>query len=165
MPYRKAFALRPVKTVKHEVTWSNLAQDASALQEIILAVGTSPSALNAASEVDIGSSVKSIFFEINLSANVITNPKVLHWKVQFIPNGITRTAPTAYFTSDRRNILHRGMEMLPKDVGTVFKRVFVVKIPRGKSRISVGDKISFVYQSTSAEAINSCGFAIYKEFS
>ncbi len=166
MPFsRRSLALRPVKSVKHEVTWSFLSQDASAIQTIDLAIGTSPSALNAASEVDIGSSVKSVYFELNIAAQTITNPKVFHWKVQIIPNGITPTTPSGYFSSDRKNILHRGMEMLPKDVGTVFKRIFVVKIPRGKSRFSVGDKLSLIYIVSSAETINHCGFAIYKEFS
>ncbi len=162
---RRSLSLRPVKSVKHEVTWSNLVQDASAIQEEILAVGTSPSALNAASEVDIGSSVKFVYIEVNIAANTITNPKVIHLKVQIIPNGITAITPAQYFSTDRKNILQRGMEMLPKDVGTVFKRIIPVKIPRGKSRFSVGDKLSFIYVASSAEAINICGFAIYKEYS
>ncbi len=162
---RRSLALRPVKSVKHEVTWSNLAIDGSAIQTIDLAIGTSPSALNAVTEVDIGSSVKSIYFELNIAAQVITNPKVFHWKVQVIPNGITPITPATYFSTDRKNIIHRGMEMLPKDVGTVFKRIFVVRIPRGKSRISVGDKISLIWVVSSAETVNFCGFAIYKEFS
>ncbi len=55
------------------------------------------------------------------------------------------------------------MEMLPKDTGTVFKRIFVVKIPRGYQRQTKAQVIQFRYVASSAEAINACGIVIYKE--
>ncbi len=56
------------------------------------------------------------------------------------------------------------MEMLPKDASTVFKRIFVVKVPRKFQRMAQNMNIEFRYIATSTEAINACGIAIYKEY-
>ncbi len=164
MPSRFRNSLRPIKSDKHEITWSNLAQDASATTNIALATAVASADKNTATEVEIGSHIKSIYFEFNVAANTITNPKVLHWKVIGNRAGETITAASTYYQADRSRIIKRGMEMLPKDVGTVFKRIFVVRIPRTWQRMQANMSLTFAYVSTSAEPQNLCGFAIYKEY-
>ncbi len=156
--------LRPIKTDKHEITWSDLAIDASSVQSKNLAVGTASADKDASEEVEIGSHVKSIYFEINFAAQTITNPKVIHWAVNLARTGETIAIPSLYYQDSRSRILKRGMEMLPKDVGTVYKRIFVVKIPRSYQRMAANTFIQFRYVATLAETVNVCGFAIYKEF-
>ncbi len=156
-------SLRPIKSEKEEVGFSFLVQDASTVQNITIANATNSPA--GAGQIEIGDTIKWVFFELNFSANVVTNPKVIHWKIWKDPNtGITGTAPSTYDPVEKKWTLHRGMEMLPKDLGTVFKRIFVVKIPRGMQRFGDNDTLFFSYISTSAEAVNVCGFAIYKHF-
>ncbi len=163
-------SLRPVKTEKHEITWSNLAQNASTLQVInlITAVQTPATATN----VEIGSTVRSIYLETNL--NGVDNSsaaQVFHWAVLKSPAGDPTfdTDPATYNTSRKRFILKRGMEMLP-DIplgsgGTVqTKRIFVVRIPPRMRRFGDGDQLQLVYKSTSASGINYCGIGIYKEY-
>ncbi len=162
MAFRRGLSLRPVKSEKEEITWSNLAQNNSTTTEIVIAIGTDNP--TTASQVEIGDTVKSVFFEFNIAAETITNPKVLHWLVEKIPSLGTGNDPSIYDAVNKKQILHRGMEMLPKDVATVFKRIFVVKIPPRLRRIGDGDKIVYRYKTSSTETINNCGIAIYKHF-
>ncbi len=164
MPFHSRNFLRPVKSDKHELTWSNLAQDASSVQVIVLAKGTDSADKNASTEVEVGAAIRSIYFEFHFSANVITNPKVIHWFVVGKRTGETIGTPSTYYTDERSSIFKRGMEMLVKDTSTVFKRIFVVKVPKKFQRIAKNMNIEFRYIATSAEAINACGIAIYKEF-
>ncbi len=162
MAFHRGLSLRPVKSEKEEMTWSNLAQNASTSQTIAIVTGVdSPTT---AGEVEIGDTVKAIFFEFNIAAETVTNPKVLHWLVEKIPSLGTGSDPSIYDAANKKQILHRGMEMLPKDVSTVFKRIFVVRIPPRLRRIGDGDKIVYKYKASSTETINNCGIAIYKHF-
>ncbi len=164
MPFRSRNFLRPIKSDKHEITWSNLAQNASAVQVIPLALGVPSADKNTSTEVEVGSHVKSIYFEFHFSAQVVTNPKVIHWFLVGKRTGETVGTPSSYYTSERSSIFKRGMEMLPADQSTVFKRIFVVKIPRKFQRMADNMNLEFRYISSSTETINACGIAIYKEY-
>ncbi len=154
----------PIITDKHEVTWSNLSQNASTAIAITLVLGVTASLKNAATEVLIGSKVKFIYLEFHFAAETITSAKVIHWIVEVLAaNEGSTTSPANYYQIGRNHIIQRGMEMLPKDVSTVFKRIVPIRIPRGLQRISEGGTIRLRYVCSSAETINACGFAIYKE--
>ncbi len=160
MPFRRS--LNPIKSEKEEITWSDLNINAAAIQVKTIADGVnSPTT---AGQVEIGDTINSIFFEVNFSAETITNPKVIHWLIQKLPSEGTGATPSIYDSANKSQILHRGMEMLPKDVSTVFKRIFVVKIPRGLRRIQDAAQIQFRYIATSTETVNVCGFAIYRHY-
>ncbi len=161
MPYSR---MRPViHSEKHEVTWSNLAQNASAIQTINICNPVNPTLKDGPSEVLIGSSVRSLYFEFHFSAQVTTNPKVVHWQVMMERTGQTATSPASYDTVAKSQIFKRGMEMLPSDQSTVFKRILVVRIPKFMQRQKENSDIRFQYIVSSAETINACGFVIYKE--
>ncbi len=155
-------SLHPIKSEKEEITWSNLAQNASAVQVVTIADAVdSPTT---AGQVEIGDTINAIFFEINFAAETITNPKVIHWLIQKLPPGGSGATPSVYDPNIKSQILHRGMEMLPKDVSTVFKRIFVLKIPRGLRRMQDQSQLQFRYIASSTETVNVCGFAIYRHF-
>ncbi len=165
MPFgRRRNDIRPVVSDKHEVTWSNLAQDASTTISILLAEAVPPNVKNAASEVGIGSKVNGFYIEFQFSAQTITNTKIIHWDVIQKRIGQPVIAPSLYYQTDRSQIFKRGMEMLPKSVNTIIKRIIFVPIPRGASRMKENNQFFFQYIATSAETINACGFAIYKEY-
>lgn len=169
---RRAQRLRPVKSEKHEITWSNLAQNASTTQTVEIVRGVqSPGAPD--EEVEIGDTVSSVYFEFNL--NGVDNSgvaQVFHWIIMKNPSGeitLTNANPTLYNQKIKRHILKRGMEMLPGiplgSGGTVqTKRVFVVKIPPRLRRFGQDDKLDLHYRSSSASGINFCGIAIFKSF-
>ncbi len=154
-----------VKSDKHEVTWSNLSQDAAtAVVTVGLATGVAPADRNSSTEIGQGNRVTSIYFEFNISAAQTGNVNVFHWEIVLMPNNLTPPAPNLYYQPGKNLIIKRGMEMLPTNVATVFKRIFVVRIPKKGQRVGLGDKIQFRYQSSSTQTINCCGIAIYKEW-
>ncbi len=155
---------RPIMSTKHEVVWSNLLQDASGVQKILLVEAVRPNVKDLAPEVDIGASVNGIYLEFQFSPEAATTTTIIHWQVAWLRIGQTESVPSAYFTTDRSQILKRGMEMLPKDVSTIIKRIIFVPIPKGIRRQKENMQIFFKYIATSAQTINACGFAIYKEY-
>ncbi len=164
MPYGRRRMTSPVKSDKHEVTWSNLSQNASTVQTVALAVGTQSASKDDSTEVETGAHVYGIYFEFHFSAAETGNANVIHWKIEYNPSDKTMSNPNVYYQTDRAYTMKRGMEMLPVNVSTVFKRIFVVKIPRKYSRLVESDTIRFRYIASSTQQINACGIAIYKEF-
>lgn len=170
MPYsRRRMSQNPPKSEKHEITWSNLGQNASTIQTIVLATAVPNPA--AATEVDVGSHIRSLYFETNL--NGVDNSgvvQVFHWSIIKAPSGDPAwdIDPSVYNTTKKRFIIKRGMEMLPEiplgSGGTVqTKRIFVVKIPRIYQRMADADQFILTYKSTSSSGINYCGIVIYRE--
>ncbi len=155
--------LSPIKSEKHESTWSFLAADQSSANTVLLIDAKKDP--TASTEIEIGDHVKWIFVEVNFAAETITSPKVVHWWIAKRPFSTASGVPSVYDQVDKRFILKRGMEMLPKDVSTVFKRVFVVRIPKGMQRFGDTDELEFKFICTSAETINVCGFAIFRAYS
>ncbi len=156
--------LRPViNSNKHEVTYSHLAQDSSTKQTIQLTLAVDMADKNTSTEVTIGSHVRWIFCEFQFSAETITVVKTIHWAIRWVPSGQVSSGPNQLFGTDRAFVIKRGMEMLPKDVNTVFKRVFTVKIPRKYQRQTDNGSFVFEYIASSTNTMNSCGIFIYKE--
>ncbi len=167
MPFsRRRQSLPVIKSDKHEITWSNLSENASSATFISLVLGVNSADKNASNECEVGSHVKGIYLEFHFSSETVTTAKVIHWIVIHRPANLSPASitPSLYYQVGRKYIMKRGMEMLPKDVGTVYKRIIFVRVPRVYGRIGITDSINFVYICTSAETINACGIAIYKEF-
>ncbi len=168
--FRQSLRLRPVKSEKHEVSWIFLAQNASTTQTVSL-IDAVPGEPSGANEVEVASTVRSIYVEFNL--NGVDNSgasQVFNWSISKQPaNSNIAPDPGLFDTKDKRFILKRGMEMLPEvpldSGGTVqTKRIFVVKIPPRMSRWGEDDQLILQYKATSASAVNFCGFVIFKEF-
>ncbi len=148
-----------LKTEKREITWTNLAQDASSAKTVgNITCVRDPTG---DSEIEPGTIIRWLYAEFNVSAETITNTKVFHWIVSKNPVASLTITPTLYNADTKSWIIKRGMEMLPKDVGTVYKRIFAVSIPKKMRRASEGDIYNLKYQVSSAETINTCGFVLY----
>ncbi len=156
----------PVSSDKHEIVWSNLAQDVTTPGiSVELIKGVPPATKDQAipAECVIGSRVNSIYLEFHFSPATTAAPNIIHWVVEIQRTGQTNSVSNTYYQSDRSQILKRGMEMLVPNVSTVFKRIVVVKIPRFIRRVKDDTKIRFRYTGSGADTVNACGFAIYKE--
>ncbi len=131
---------------------------------ITLAKGTQAADVtdSVGTEVQTGATIPWLYFEFHFSAENVTSTKVIHWVIAHEPFGSNTSTPSTYQTITRKHILKRGMEMLPKDVGTVFKRIFTVKIPKRYQRLGISDEFTFNYTSSSAESINACGINIFR---
>lgn len=162
--YKRALALRPVMSDKREITWSNLAQNASTNQDVTIATAVVPGSVSTSTEVAQGSVVPWIFFEINFSANSASDSKVIHWKVHKVPSGLTGTTnANTYNQPDKKFIFKRGMEMLPASgSSSQTKRIFAVSIPKRYRKMNDDDTIYFSYICSSTVTINVCGIAIFK---
>ncbi len=156
--------IRPViVSNKHEVTFTHLAQDSSTKQTVPLTIAVDAADKNNSTEVSIGSRITWIFCEFNISAEAVTVVKTVHWAIRYIPSGQVSSGPNQLFGTDRAFVIKRGMEMLPKDVSTVYKRVFTVKVPRKYQRQTDNGSFVFEYVASSTNTMNACGIFIYKE--
>ncbi len=164
MPFSRRSSTPRLKTDKHEIVWSNLGQDAGTVVPIELINVVQMGVKDTDTEVSIGSHVRGIYLEFQFSAETITNTKIINWQIYIARSPLAITAasnPNQFGQIDRKNVLQRGMEMLPKSVNTIIKRIVYVRLPR--QRLGESDKVHFEYISSSTETINACGFAIYKE--
>ncbi len=164
MVFRRRRMSAPVKSDKHEITWSNLAQNASTVQKIVIAQPVKTADKDTATEVEIGSHIYGGYLEFHFSAQVTTNPKVIHWEISLDHPGQTDVSPALYYQSIRSQIIKRGMEMLPSATSTVFKRIVPFQVFKKFQRMTEGTVLSFRYICSSTETINACGIGIYKEF-
>ncbi len=162
MPFRRNRG-PPPNIEKHELTFTSLALDNSADISFTIATAVDASSKNLASEVLVGSRITRLYMELNVSADTITNPKVLHWLIFKSPFGTTIPAPSLYNQTSKRFVIQRGMEMLPKSASTVYKRIISIKIPKRYQRMGDNDFLIFKHIATSAETINICAFFVYKE--
>ncbi len=141
-----------------------MAQNASSVQTVVLATTVDAADKSSSNEVILGGHVKFLYMEFHFSAQTVTNPKVIHWTVEIVEPGQSASTPSSYYQSRRAFIIKRGMEMLPADTSTVFKRIVPVAIPKIYQRRKDLSRIEFRYISSSTETINACGITIYKEF-
>ncbi len=155
-----------VNSQKHENTWSFLQQNASTQQSVDIVKATDRGTIDTANpeEVAIGSKITSIYLEFHFNAETTGATNVVHWKIEIQKAGSAATAANLYNQIDKSFIIKRGMEMLPKNVATVYKRIIVVRIPRHLQRQSAGMLIKFRYISSSADTLNTCGITIFKEY-
>ncbi len=158
MVFRKGNYLRPVKTEKTEIVWTDLAADfgAANISKVIAIPGVN--------NLEIGDTIKWVYFELNMAAETVTAPNVLHWQVIKLRTGQSVVNVSLYDQANKAQVLKRGMEMLPKDVSTVYKRTFVVKLPRSIQRFRDGDQLIISFRALLTNTINSCGFAIFRAF-
>ncbi len=152
-----------IKTDKHEVTWSHLQQDSSAIQNVVIVTGVAPSGKNTATECVTGNHVQNIYFEFNVSPDTVTVPAIVHWRIAMRRTGQTLSSPALYYQDDRAQTMKRGMEMLGQSKGIEIKRIISLAIPRVYQRVREDSDIVFSYISSSSQVMNLCGFAIYKE--
>ncbi len=165
MVYRRGQRLRPINSSKKEIVWSNLSQNASSVVNVLLADSKIMSTVNLDNEVSTGTKIMGCYLEFQFSAETITNTKIIHWTFKKTFNQtVPSKVPSLYFQIDRSKTLQRGMEMLPKSVNTIIKRIIYVRIPKGMQQMADGERLYFSYIASSTETINACGFAIYKAY-
>ncbi len=122
---------------------------------------------NAVNEVEEGSTIKAVFLEYWLTGDdAVASTFIV--TVEKVPANATliaagQIAGLATYTN-KKNVLHTVMGLAPPNTQypmSVLKGWF--KIPKGKQRFGLGDKlvVSFFGQS---DGLTICGFATYKEY-
>ncbi len=122
-------------------------------------------------QISEGATVKACYIEFWVSqdsASVVGSYTFVIFKQPGIASAITSANMAALHDyTNKKNILFTAQGLLtPNDGGQVPIVRAWYKIPKGKQRFGLGDKIQIVLRNNNATAvdINFCGLAIYKEY-
>ncbi len=119
-----------------------------------------------ANEVREGSSISAVYAEIWLSSDDAASGTAI-CTLERRPGGVNAmiAAESASLDSydNKKNILYTFMGLLPSNVQYPMASIKGwIKIPKGKQRFGIGDKLVFNVHGQS-NGIAGCGFFIYKE--
>jgi len=162
--------VRPmVHSTKHYVQYPIDQILAGTKQNVLIARAVDVAAKNVANEVEEGSSVKAVFFELwlqnqgNLGEFIATITKDPE-------NGTGPTFAEMAALADypnKKNILYTTQGLTSNDgvSGPVPVLRNWIKIPKSKQRFGLGDSLNLSISNVSANDLNRCGFTTYKEYS
>ncbi len=162
--------MRPViSSVKHyvQISLSTVSASTALTTTLIQGVELGNVSAGSSTEVPAGASIKAIFVEIWIRSTELTPGTVLVSLVKTPTNqGMTFTESVALHTYDnKKNVLYHTQGLTNENsTGAIpFMRGWF-KIPKGKQRFGLGDKL--ILQIASQAAIDNviCGFATYKEY-
>ncbi len=136
------------------------------LVEAIEAQSTSPE------KIEEGAAVKAVYVELwlgNASSTVVGSYTCVVYKN---PGGGSPANSTnlaaLHDYANKKNILYTSQALVPPtDGGQVMVLKQWIKIPKGKQRFGLKDRIDLVIRNNNSTAIdvNACGLAIFKEYS
>ena len=123
---------------------------------------------NLANEVAEGSSIKAIYIELwlqnqgTLGEAIVTVSKDPQNATG--PSFVQQAALNSF--PNKKNVLftHQGLTSNDGVSGPVVILRNWVKIPKSKQRFGLGDGINLAISNVSANDLNRCGFAIFKEY-
>ncbi len=172
MPYRNRNYLRPINTIKHVIDiQSQVGAGLQQVSNLVLAVENPVS--TTANEVSIGSSVRTIFLNVQtvVDTNAVgaINNAYMYLIVRPGSNITVASFPNvnAVGISDfRKQIFHQEMAMMSDSSDSIPITLFkgVLKIPRKATRQGVNDSIAIVFGSpTGGPILDFCIQCIYKE--
>jgi len=159
-----------VKSKKHifQISQSTVAQ-AAVVNTTFLDASEATSATP--QDVEEGAIVKACYVEFWVSqdsASVVGSYTIILCKVpgnSVVPSSVNLAALHDY--ENKKNILFTAQGLLtPNDGGQVPVLRSWYKIPKGKQRMGLGDRLQVVIRNNNATAIdiNFCGVVIYKEY-
>ncbi len=157
-----------IDSVKHEVRYSNLLAEGGSVKVINIAIAKNTVDIANDPDVKTGSVIKAIFFEnnYNFEGNVTS---VFDWAIVKSKTGqavATTHDPAIPNQPARSGVFLWGMEM-PAGINnsSSVKRMGTLLIPKGKQRMSEGDRWDLVYRSAVGAGVeDSCGHFVYKEY-
>ncbi len=161
----------PIHSKKHivQISQATVAQAAVVITDIVDSI---EGASSQPDQVNEGATVKNCYVEFWVSqdsASVVGSYTVVLYKRPGGNVAITASNMAALHDyTNKKNILFTAQGLLtPNDGGQVPVIRGWYKIPKGKSRFGLGDKLQVVIRNNNATAIdiNFCGLAIFKEYS
>ncbi len=161
----------PIHSKKHivQISQATVGQAAVVITDIVDSI---EGASSAPDHVIEGATVKSCYVEFWVSqdsASVVGSYTVVLYKRPGGNVAITTSNMAALHDyNNKKNILFTAQGLLtPNDGGQIPVLRAWYKIPKGKQRFGLGDKLQIVIRNNNATAIdiNFCGLAIYKDYS
>ncbi len=163
--------MRPIiHSKKHifQMSQFTIAQSAVDTQIIVSAAEAPSTTPNGVVE---GASVKAVFIEYwlgNASTSVVGSYTTVLQKNPGgnSPLGASNVA-ALHDWDNKKNILFTSQALVPPtDGGQVMVCRQWIKIPKGKQRFGLGDRLDLVTRNNNSTAVdvNGCGFALFKEY-
>ncbi len=137
-------------------------------EQNLLVDGVAVADKTAATEVVEGATVKAVYIELWLqNSSTLGESIVTVTKVQEGGNGPTFTEMAALNDyTNKKNVLftHQGLTANDGVSGPLPVPIGWVKIPKGKQRFGLGDRLWLSISNVSSNNLNRCGLSIYKEY-
>ncbi len=157
-----------VHSTKHYVQNSLATTLAGAVTSTIIVDAVSVSAKTSPSHVEEGNSVKAIYVEDWVRTND-TSPGSFVYVVLKLPAGVGTPGAANMAALDnydnKKNILYTTQALSnDQDADAIPLHKGWIKIPKGKQRMGLGDRIATVFLAQALDQ-NVCGFKTYKEYS
>ncbi len=163
--------MRPIiQSKKHvnQISQATVGQAAIVITTVANALEGAPSD---PSHIAEGAIVKACYIEFWVSQDSASVVGSYTFAIQKVPGNsaaiTTANMAALHDYKNKKNILFTAQGLLtPNDGGQVPIVRAWYKIPKGKQRFGLGDKIQIVIRNNNATAIdiNFCGLAIYKEY-
>ncbi len=157
----------PIHSVKHYIQQSLATVVGGVALNIPLVFAVKISDVDTAIEVQEGAVVKAVFVEMWVRSTELTPGTVLVSLVKTTDNQtmIFADAIALNAYNNKKNILYhtQGLTNENSTGATPFIRQWF-KIPKGKQRFGLGDKLSLLVASQAIIDNVICGFAVYKEY-
>ncbi len=174
MVYRRAMALRPVKSLKHVIDATTATIDA-VVTTVPLATAVATAALASPEEVQDACTINSIYLRAEaVTTEVFTLQPSIYMIVYKDPGDNLSSDPSPNNVGpnpNKRHVIHQEMVMMSKDpaISSFPRTVFngVIKLPRGIRRMGLQDKLKALFQGPPGETTGQtqlCVQCIYKEF-
>ncbi len=162
--------VRPVlHSTKHYVQWSIFPVLAGALQAQSIVDAVAALAVNDPDEVAEGEVVKAVYIELWVRSSEASpgSGQMIVYKIESDAANPTTTDMAALHSWDnKKNILYTTQGLFNDnnaDAIAIFKGW--IKIPKGKQRFGLGDRLQLTWFSAGAIDAVLCGFATYKSYS
>ncbi len=158
-----------VHSVKHQVQMTLTSVTTASINNVLFAKGVESTLANLVTEVEEGANVKAVFIELWLIAQ--TNNQFFTITLEKVEGqaGLMTIAQSADLFSypNKKNVLYTTQGLAPNDgVGQPIRVIYQwFKIPKGKQRWGLNDRLQLNVASRGDGTIDFCGFALYKELS
>lgn len=159
-----------VHSTKHYVQTSISSITGGAVGVIIIANAVPVGDKNLASEVEEGNSLKAVYIEHWIKAGEASNSGSFVATLMKVPGGGSTFSfaemAALHDAENKKNILYTTQGLMNINSGSatnISKQWY--KIPKGKQRFGLGDRLVFEISAAATIDLDHCGVAIYKEYS
>ncbi len=159
----------PITSRKHYVQHTEFSTASTTVTNNEVVVATAIQDVNTPNEVQEGSVIKAVFFELWLmsSGAGISSFVVI---IQKTPLGLGNPGFSNMTTLDswanKKNILYTTQGLIPENDGNPIPVLRQwIKIPKGKQRFGLGDRLVLSVAGLGTDTVLGCGFETYKEYS
>ncbi len=162
----------PINSIKHYVARTNTGVASGAISTEVLVDAVSVASVGASpDEVEEGSTVKAVWLEYwSLATGVTDSNTQVTAILEKVPAGQASVTFAQLVNlgsyPNKKNVLNTFQGNQGAQIngnGSISLMRGWYKIPKGKQRFGLGDKLVFTY-TTSGSAAALCGMAIYKEY-